>query len=140
MSLSFRIGNLQTLKEVPESQGMNIRDMVVGFYHQYYSANQMRLVVYGKEPLDQLEQWVRDKFTAVPNQELPRPVFPSDPFSKSQLRRCAEVVPIKDVKALTIYFPVPEVSRWVGGHCTVYHYRTHAYDTDVDVEYNDDGW
>lgn len=94
---------------------MNIRDMVVGFYHQYYSANQMRLVVYGREPLDQLEQWVRDKFTAVPNQELSRPVFAPDPFSESQLRRYAEVVPIKDVKALTIYFPVPEVSRWVDG-------------------------
>ena len=69
--------------------------MVVDFYHRYYSANHMKVVLYSKETLDQMEEWVVQKFSAVPNQDLPRPVFPTDPFSSTQVQKYLEVVPIR---------------------------------------------
>ncbi len=40
------------------------------FYEQHYSANLMRLVVVGRQPLDELERLVTDKFSAVPDRQL----------------------------------------------------------------------
>ena len=40
-----------------------------------YSAERMVLVVLGGEPLDILEQWVKELFLAVPTGRGPRPVF-----------------------------------------------------------------
>jgi insulysin len=51
----FSTGNLKTLGEAPKSQGFNIRQLMIKFYEDYYSANLMKLVVYGKEPLDTLQ-------------------------------------------------------------------------------------
>ncbi|CAI7814822.1 unnamed protein product, partial [Closterium sp. NIES-53] len=44
----FNVGSLETLKEVPEASGRDIRQELVAFYEKYYSANLMHLVVYGK--------------------------------------------------------------------------------------------
>ena len=40
------------------------------FYEQHYSANLMRLVVVGRQSLDELERLVAEKFSAVPNRQL----------------------------------------------------------------------
>lgn len=92
---SFSTGNLETLKKVPESKGLNTRDMMIDFYQRYYSANVMKVVVYGKESLEKLEKWVVDKFSEVPNKNLSRTIFPSDPFGPSQVQKYLEVVPIR---------------------------------------------
>lgn len=63
---------------------LNIRDLVIDFYHKYYSANQMKLVVYSKESLDQIQSWVVDKFQNVPDMQLHRPIFPTDPFTNTK--------------------------------------------------------
>jgi insulysin len=52
---SFSTGNLDTLQKLPESLGINTRDLVIDFYKEHYSANIMKLVVYGKESLDTLQ-------------------------------------------------------------------------------------
>ena len=52
---SFSTGNLETLQKLPESLGINTRDLVIDFYKKHYSANIMKLVVYGKESLDTLQ-------------------------------------------------------------------------------------
>lgn len=92
---SFSTGNLETLGNGPQSRGVNTRDVVIDFYQKYYSANLMKLVVYGKESLDTMEQWVTAKFSAVPNKELTRPVFEADPLRAEQLSKRLEAVPIR---------------------------------------------
>lgn len=77
-------GNAETLAVQPKAAGLDVRQAVVDFHEKYYSANIMRLSVYGRQDLDTLEQMVRSQFAAVPNQGLPVPEFPSDVF-------CAEV-------------------------------------------------
>lgn len=56
----FSTGNLQTLKEEPEKRGLNVRDEFIKHYERHYSANRMKLVVLGRESLDDLEKWVGD--------------------------------------------------------------------------------
>jgi insulysin len=108
---SFGCGSLETLKTAPEAAGLNTRDLVMAFYKKHYSANNMRVVVYAKESLDQLQAWVEGKFSAVPNQNLPRSVFPSDPYPAATLQRILEIVPIKDTKSLRVFFPMPPVEQ-----------------------------
>jgi insulysin len=92
---SFSTGNLETLSKVPASKGLDTRDMVIDFYKKHYSANLMKVVVYSKEPLDVMQGWVVEKFSAVPNKSLSRPVFPSDPYGSEQVHKYLEVVPIR---------------------------------------------
>eukprot|EP01034_Spumella_vulgaris_P021908 gene21909-27985_t len=108
---SFSTGNLETLSTAPLSRGVNTRDVVIDFYKKHYSANLMKLVIYGKESLDELEGWVTSKFAAVPDKGLTRQVFESDPMRQEQLAKYMEAVPIRDVKTMEIYFPLPAVEK-----------------------------
>lgn len=92
---TFSTGNLHTLHEIPESKGTNIRQLMIDFYEKYYSANLMKVSIYGKEPLDVLEKWAIEKFSAVPNKDVPVIHFPSDPLRPEQLRKMVEFVPVR---------------------------------------------
>ncbi len=50
----FSTGSLKTLKEDPTSRNINIRDAIFEYFTKYYSANQMKLCVLGREPVDLL--------------------------------------------------------------------------------------
>jgi insulysin len=107
---AFSTGNLKTLTYKPvegELKDRTTRDVVIEFYQKHYSANIMKLVVYGKESLGELEKMVADKFSDVPNKSFIRDKFPSDPFDSSRLCKYLEVVPIKDMKKLDLVFPMP---------------------------------
>ncbi|CAB4464914.1 unnamed protein product [Rhizophagus irregularis] len=106
----FGTGNLVTLKENPEKQGLNIRDELLKFHDKYYSANIMKLVVLGKEPLDQLSQWVIEKFSTVKNKSIPVPTFEGHPLTKNELMRQVLVKPVRDIRSLEITFPFPDQS------------------------------
>jgi insulysin len=92
---SFSTGNLETLGKVPESRGTNIRDLMIEFYKKHYSANLMRVGIYGSESLDQLEQWAIEKFSDVPNKEIPTLVYPSDPYGSEQVKKMVQIVPVR---------------------------------------------
>lgn len=68
---------------------------MVQFYERHYSANLMKVVVYSNQSLDTMQGWVEEKFSAVPNKDLPRPAFPTDPFGPSEVQKYLEVVPIR---------------------------------------------
>ncbi len=95
---SFSTGNLETLGKVPESRGTNIRDLMIDFYQTHYSSNLMRVAIYGAESLDQLEEWAIAKFPDIPNKEIPRIVYPSDPFGPEQVKKVVEIVPVRYIK------------------------------------------
>ena len=60
----FNIGSLETLS------GGDIHADVVGFFEANHSADQMALVVYGREDLDTLERYVVERFGAIKNKRL----------------------------------------------------------------------
>lgn len=104
----FGTGNLATLWEEPRARGVDIRNELLQFHEKYYSANMMKLVVLGRESVDQLTRWVVEKFSRVPNKACDAPSFPGSPLGAEQ--RGTEVLfrTIKDVRELQILFPFPE--------------------------------
>jgi insulysin len=64
-------GTFDTLKTAPEARGLNVRDALIGFYEGKYSANLMKLVILGPQPLNVLEKLAVDLFAHVPNKNLP---------------------------------------------------------------------
>lgn len=105
----FSTGNLKTLKEAPEKSGVDVRKRLLDFHATYYSANVLKLVVLGKEPLDVLQHWVDLKFSSVPNKNLPIPTFPGEPYKLGQLQKIVKVVPVRDSRTLQLAWPLPSV-------------------------------
>lgn len=107
----FGIGNAQTLREEPAKRGIDTREALLKFHKKYYSANQMKLAVIGRESLDTLQEWVVDRFSGVYNTNADAPSFPGVPFGPDQLQKRFNVVPAKDLRSLDIMWPMPPVYK-----------------------------
>lgn len=105
----FSTGNAETLDKMPKDHGLEIRKLLLDFYEKHYSANMMKFTVYGKESLDTLQAWATERFGSIVNKDLQRLQVPSDPYTPLRLQKIIEVVPVKDLKCLDFYFPIPEV-------------------------------
>lgn len=102
----FSTGNLQTLKEEPEKRGLEVRSEFIKFYEKHYSANRMRLVVLGRESLDELEGWVGDLFSDVKNKDLPQNRWDDvRPWLAEHMGVQIFAKPVMDNRSLDIYFP-----------------------------------
>jgi insulysin len=104
----FSTGNLQTLGEVPESQGIDVREELLKFYKDSYSANLMKLAVIGREDLNTLEKWVVEKFTEVPNFNTAKPTFEGAVFTPNELQKLIKAKPIMTKNKLSLSFTVPD--------------------------------
>ena len=105
----FSTGNYKILHDDPIKRGVKIREEFIKFYKMHYSANRMRLVVLGRESLDQLQGWVEDLFTDVYNQDLPRLKWDGIP-AQTQEELCTQIFvkPVMDQRMLDISFPYPD--------------------------------
>lgn len=101
---NFSVGNLETLAD---RDGRNIRDDLVGFYQHYYSANLMTLVVLGHHKLDELQKMVELRFVQIPNKNrIIAKDYPSL-FPPKALPASIKIKPLKELRQLTLAFPVP---------------------------------
>ncbi|KAL8900428.1 MAG: hypothetical protein Q9207_005700 [Kuettlingeria erythrocarpa] len=102
----FSTGNLQTLRDEPRKRGVDIREEFIQFHNKHYSANRMKLVVLGREDLDELESWVGDLFAGVVNKDLPRNRWDGiQPYSDKELLTQIFAKPVMDTRLLDICFP-----------------------------------
>ncbi|KAF9103581.1 Insulinase (Peptidase M16) [Mortierella sp. AM989] len=120
----FGTGSLETLQDEPAREGINVRDELIKFHSKYYSANIMKLVILGREPLDQLAEWAIEKFSAIKNLGIDPPACTSAPWTAKELLKTCYVKPVKDVRSLEIKFPFPDQYP----HYTIHpaRYITHA--------------
>ncbi|MGH0167461.1 UNVERIFIED_CONTAM: hypothetical protein FKN15_002428 [Acipenser sinensis] len=100
----FCWGNAQTLKHEPKEKNIDTYARLREFWEQHYSAHHMTLAVQSKESLDTLEEWVREIFSKIPNNSLPKPNFSHlvDPFDTPAFNKLYRVVPVRKIHALTI--------------------------------------
>jgi insulysin len=106
---NFATGSYQTLHDEPLSKGIKIRDAFINFYKEHYSANRMKLVVLGRESLDELQGWVEEFFTAVPDQNLPQLRWDGIPvYGESDLGIEVFVKPVMQKRQLDLHFPYPD--------------------------------
>ncbi|CAO1621115.1 unnamed protein product [Jaminaea pallidilutea] len=104
----FGTGSAKTLWDEPRKRGQDVRDELLRFHDRYYSANVMKLVVLGREPLDQLNDWIVDKFSGVRNKGLAAPTFPESPLGKEQMSTQIFFRTVKDIRMLDVTFPIPD--------------------------------
>lgn len=102
----FSTGNLQTLRDLPRARGIDIRKEFMNFYESHYSANRMKLVVLGRESLDELESWVVELFSGVRNKDLRQPRWDEEqPLTDDQLLTQCFAKPVMDTRLLELTFP-----------------------------------
>lgn len=76
------------------------------FHEKHYSANRMKLVVLGREPLDTLEEWAADLFAGVRNKDLSQNRWEEEePFAESDLLTQCFAKPVMDSRQLDLSFP-----------------------------------
>jgi secreted Zn-dependent insulinase-like peptidase len=101
----FSVGSLETLADRP---GSAVRDELLAFYDRYYSANLMRLVVYGSEPLDELEALVTPLFSQVPNKDYRHEAIETPIFPPGSLPMLVKVRPEATLRQLEVSFPLAD--------------------------------
>lgn len=98
----FFIGSLETLSDNANSK---IRDDLISFYEQQYSANKMTLAVLGKQPLAELKKLVTKYFSDVANRELDTDKITVNRLKTDTLPVILKVKSLKDFRLLTLTFP-----------------------------------
>lgn len=101
----FSVGSLESLADRP---GSSIRDELLRFYDKHYSANQMRLVVYGAESLDELESMVVPMFSPVPNKAYALTEFDTPIFTADQVPMMVQIQPQATQRQLQLLFPIDD--------------------------------
>lgn len=62
----FSIGNIKTLKTLPESNNISVYEQLRKFYNTHYSSDKMQLCLVSNQTLDQMEENLRKTFALVP--------------------------------------------------------------------------
>ena len=110
----FFTGNRYTLLESTAAQGIDLREQLIRFYETHYSANQMTLAIVAPQPIEELKQMVNEVFTSIPNRNVNKPENAwagSVPFGNGNsvvpaFENVVEVVPVQDLRQLTITWPI----------------------------------
>lgn len=109
----FSTGNKTTLGDIPLEKGLNVRDELIKFHSENYSANIMCLSILSNESLDQMTEWTVEMFSDVENKSLPKPVYSSSPFNSPRyLDKIYKIKPITDLRNLQITFPIPSTTQY----------------------------
>ncbi len=105
----FSVGSLETLADRPDDL---VRDDLLEFYRDYYSADNMTLVLLGRESLDQLQSMVEARFTSVELRETKKLIANHDLFRPNFLPARVSIKPVKDERRLSMVFPIPSADKY----------------------------
>ena len=116
----FGTGSKDTLGKV------NVRERLLEWYREHYSANLMKLSMISTASLDELERLTLLEYSAIPNQNLTAPLFSVSPLTTNELdvsclfhflpccpltlysQKLISYRTIKDSPQLRIEFPFPD--------------------------------
>lgn len=102
-SSRFSGGNLETLRDKP---GSKLHDALTAFYHRYYSANLMKAVIYGNQPLPELQKIAAVTFGRVANHHATVPDISVPVVTDKQKGIIIHYVPAQPRKQLKIEFRI----------------------------------
>ena len=103
------VGNLETLStEGDKAANGSLRDQLLAFYAENYSASIMTLVLIGRESLDDLEVMATSKFSAVKNNHKQIAKIKQPLITAGSLPMMVKIKPEKSLRMLSIAFPTPE--------------------------------
>jgi insulysin len=117
----FAAGNYYCLREEPMSRGVDVQRSFIEFHEAHYSANRMKLVVLGRESLEELESWVEELFHDVRNKSLPRLTWESTPMlQEPDLMTQVFVRPVMEQRLLNLDFTYPDEEELHASHPSRY--------------------
>lgn len=97
---AFNMGNSITLAKVSQ-------DTLIQWYHDHYSANLMRLIVYSALPMEKLKELVVADFQGVPNtNRQPAPINVTS-FNNNLSGQVVYIEPIMDARRLVLIWELP---------------------------------
>ncbi|EFO20407.1 insulin-degrading enzyme [Loa loa] len=103
----FGTGNRTTLMVEALKNGVEPRKALLEFHKTHYSSDIMAFAILGKESLDQLEQMVTSlSFGEIEKKNVSRKIWNEGPYGDEQLGVKVELVPVKDLRYLTLTFPI----------------------------------
>ena len=96
----FNIGSLETLDG-------DVQNDLLKFFEENYSADQMTLVVLGRNTLDELEAMVTEKFSAIVNRNIGNRAALPPAIKRELLPIEVRHQTLKETQSLSYNFPVP---------------------------------
>lgn len=100
---NFAVGDLRSLSD---SEDLQLRDALINFYQQYYSANLMSLVVSGPQSVNELRELVEMRFSDIANFQADAYVDRAPLFETGQLPLQLEIQTLRQQRTLSLTFPV----------------------------------
>lgn len=105
----FSVGNLDTLAD---REGDDVYDALLKVYQEHYSANRMALVVLSNNTLVDMENMVRDKFSAVKNNGLAKPKLTRELLTAKEKATIVTIEPLREMRLLTLTFPITDTHQY----------------------------
>eukprot|EP01022_Parablepharisma_sp_SALTPOND_P015525 TRINITY_DN2202_c2_g1_i1.p1 TRINITY_DN2202_c2_g1~~TRINITY_DN2202_c2_g1_i1.p1 ORF type:complete len:1261 (+),score=181.96 TRINITY_DN2202_c2_g1_i1:85-3783(+) len=102
----FSTGSAETLRKE------KIRETLLDFHKENYSANIMTLALISKHPLDTLEKWALEHFSSIENKNL-KILDTSLPvaYDESRLEKIYKVVPVSPKHILRVLWKFPDTRK-----------------------------
>jgi len=97
------VGNLETLVNKKDS---NLLDETKTFYRHYYSANNMRLTLIGKQSIELLKTYAELYFSTIPNRDILPPTITEVGLTKNELGKEIHYRPRGSQRSIYIDLPV----------------------------------
>ncbi|UTF59043.1 insulinase family protein [Gilvimarinus sp. DA14] len=109
-SSRMSVGNLETLVDQPN---MPLYETMLSFYNRYYSANNMKLTLFGKQPLDELEALAEKHFSGINNSQVTHPKVKQKGLTAEVLGEHIYYKPQKPTRQLVIEFAIDDnTDQW----------------------------
>ncbi|KAJ1801195.1 metalloprotease [Coemansia sp. RSA 2399] len=108
----FATGNYQTLSGAAKSMGVDLRERLLEFHSKYYSSDIMKLVVVGRDTLDQMTEWVVSKFSPIPSKGLTKPLFKGHPMTPNETGKLVLMQSVRQQRTLDLTFALPDVKPY----------------------------
>lgn len=105
----FSVGNLETLGD---RDGLSIRDEIIDFHYQQYSADLMTLAIAGPQELDELQSLCEALFSTIPNHNLAGKSIEVAYSDENSTSIHVTVEPIKEIRKLIMTFPMPSMDEY----------------------------
>ncbi|MGF1709979.1 insulinase family protein [Vibrio kagoshimensis] len=100
----FSVGNLETLGD---RDGQSIRQEILAFHQQNYSADLMTLTLSGNQELDEMQAWVESRFSEISNHQLSNKSISEPITTEGSTGIQVFVEPVKEIRKLILNFPMP---------------------------------
>ncbi|CAG9829033.1 unnamed protein product [Diabrotica balteata] len=105
--VSFPWGNLKTLKDNISDDELHKR--LHEHRQRYYSSHNMTLAIQARLPLETLEAYVKEYFSGIPNNNLPKPNYSEyvDVFDTPEFNTIYYIKPLKEIIQLDLVWALP---------------------------------